>query len=306
MAGFAVRGEQLPRLWEGRGEWGPGGLLSTLGHSGLFDVSPRLDPRSRQFDVVHFASNLGALRPGPNSVVTVHDLMHRRWNPRRYGLRGTILERGLLRAGRVVAISDRTRVDLERIQPALTGRIEVIPHGMRIRAATKGDREYVLAFGGAGHPRKRIDFMVAVYEAYRRTTPSALPLVVLARAGLTDSQRHSLTSLEARIMPTASATEVDALMQGAAALIYPTAEEGFGLPILEAAEVGTPVVMDAKALVATEVLGNHCFRASSLAVSEWVAQLRYAIASAPIEHPLDLPDWSVVAGRYRSLYAEVK
>ncbi len=78
-----------------------------------------------------------------------------------------------------------------------------------------------------------------------------------------------------------------------------------GLPILEAAEAGTPVVVDGDARVANEVVGRHCFRVSGSSVEVWVAELRRAVASAPIPDALDLPDWAAVARMYRSLYAEV-
>ena len=292
-------------LWQGSEEWGPRAKLATLARSGLFDLSPRLDPRTRGFDVVHFVSNLASLFPGENSVVTVHDLFHRRRGRTRDRLTGAVLERSLPRAGRVVADSDRTRSELEQAVPSLAGRIEVVPHGMRRLPPPAGARGHVLAFGGAADPRKRTDLMVAVYREYRASTPDALPLVVLSRAGLTATQRSALAAIGARIVPSASRSEVDALMAGAAALLYPTTEEGFGLPILEAAEVGTPVVVDGAARVANEVLGRHCFAVHGSSVDAWVTQLRRAVASGPVTDALDLPDWATVAATYRSLYAEV-
>ena len=306
MAAFAVDGAGLPKVWRGGGDWGTAGVLSTLGHSGLFDVSPRLDPRTRRFDVVHFACNLSAWRPGQHSVVTVHDLLHRRPHAaRRHRLMGALLECGLSRAGRIVAISDRTRTDLERVVPQLRGKVEVIPHGMRKLPVPHGPREHILAFGGAGDPRKRVDHMVAVYQAYQRSTPKALPLVVLGRAGLTPAQSGELSAIGATVVPAAASSEVDALMGGAAALLYPSTDEGFGLPILEAAEMATPVVMDATANVATEIMGSHCYRVAGTDVAEWVTELQKAVAGGPVESALTLPDWPSVAASYRTLYRDV-
>lgn len=303
MTGFAELGGPTPSLWKGAGTWSRSGVASTLAHSGLFDISPRLDPRASRFDVVHYASNLGALQPGRNSVVTVHDLMYKRRGSRRHRVLGALLERSVARAGSVVTISDRTRTELLAAIPSLAGRVDVIPHGMRPASPhPPAPRRHLLAFGGAADPRKRTGLLIEAYRAYRTSTSDAFPLVVLARAGLLSSQRHDLASLGARIIETASAAEVDDLMAGAAALIYPTLEEGFGLPILEAAEAGTPVVMDAGASVATEVIGPHCFMADGESLTSWVDQIRQAAASAPMEHSLELPDWSAVAGAYQSLY----
>jgi alpha-1,3-rhamnosyl/mannosyltransferase len=219
---------------------------------------------------------------------------------------GGLLERAIPLAGRIVAISGRTRDELVVSFPSLSGRVEVIPHGLRsLSVVPSSDRSHVLAFGGHADVRKRTDFMIAVYCAYRDATRDPLPLVVLARAGLSTGQERALAAFGARIVPDATAEEVDVLMGGSAALIYPTLEEGFGLPILEAAEAGTPVVMDRAAAVASEVVGSHCFQVCSDSVDAWVSALRQAVVAAPIEHCLALPPWSSVAERYSSLYAEV-
>ena len=304
LAAFASDPSVAPVLWKGKGDWGPAGLLSTVAHSGPFDVSPRLDPRTRHFDVIHLASNLGSLFPGRASVVTVHDLFHLRGR-RRDLVMGRVLEICLGRASRIVAISGRTRASVEEALPQLVGRVEVIPHGMRRLPAPTGPRRHVLAFGGAADPRKRTDLMVAAYRSYRSSSPDALPLVVLARAGLTPEQRQALAALDARVVPTATAAEVDALMASAAALLYTTTTEGFGLPILEAAELGTPVVIDASAQVADEVVGAHCFQVGSAEPDDWGRRLADAVDHGPVADALDLPDWSSVAGRYAALYREV-
>ncbi len=307
LAGLGDDRSLLIRRWGASGEWGRRAKLATLARSGLFDVSPRLDPRARSFDVVHYASNLAPVVPGRTSVVTVYDLLHRRpGTSRRDRVAGALVERSLSRTGRVAAISDRTRVEVERAFPSLVGRVEVIPPGMRRLPPSSRPRSHVLGFGGGSDPRKRTDLMISVYQRYRATTPHALPLVVLSRAGLTRPQEAALATLAARVVPSATRAEVDALMAGAAAVLYPTVQEGLGLPILEAAEAGTPVVMDRDADVATEVIGAHCIRVIGADLDAWVEGLRRAVATAPVDRPLDLEDWSAVASRYRALYAEVR
>lgn len=289
-------------LWRGRGGWTPRGKLSTLSRSGLFDVSPKLDPRTHKFDAVHFACNFGSLFPGRNSVLTVHDLLYRRNRRSRDRALGSLLERCLPRVAHVVAVSTQTRQELERSFPGLSGKVEVIPHGLRRLPYPRGDRRHVLSLGGGNDPRKRVDLMIAVYRRYRETTPHALPLVVLARAGLSAHQGEELRSLGAELVTDAEPGDVDALMAGAAALLYTTVAEGFGLPIVEAGEVGTPVVMDGRASVAPEVKGRHCLLVSGEGVDAWVAELRRAIEMGPVADPLDLPYWPSVADRYLNLY----
>lgn len=305
MTGFAATGGPTPDLWGGSGGWNKMGLARTLLRSGPFDLSPRLDPRSRKYDVVHFACNLGSWVPGPNSVLTVHDLMHRRSTRSRSKMLGRLLERCLVHAGRVVAVSSRTRGEVALAFPGIAHKLSVIPHGLRELAAPKGPWEHILAFGGAADPRKRTDLMVALYCRYQQTTPNALPLVVLARAGLTQSQRSDLGDAGARIVDSASSAEVEKLMGHAAAMLYTTREEGFGLPILEAAEFGTPVVIDASANVSEELLGRHCVRVTDTSLDGWVEGLRTAIGLGRVDNALSLPYWPSVAASYQELYRQV-
>ena len=304
-AGLAANRSIRVSPWRATAPWGPRARLATLTRSGLFDISPALDPRARGADVVHFACNLGAVRPGPNSVVTVHDLMHRRRIRRRDALLGSIFERSLRHAARVAAVSTQTASDVEHVLPELRSRLEVIPHGMRQLPRPTGERLHVLAFGGQGDPRKRVDLGVAGYEAYRSATSDPLPLVVLARAGLTVDQLVRLERLGARVVSTATDEEVDALMASAAALLFPTLEEGFGLPVVEAAEVGTPVVLDRGARITPEVLGPHCVRVEGPAPSAWGRGLSRAIEAGPVFGALSLPTWDDVADRYAAIYSEV-
>lgn len=305
MDGFTATPGVVPDRWGGSGDWNRAGLIRTLGRSGLFDVSPRLDPRTRSYDVFHYACNLGPWFPGPNSVLTVHDLMHRRSDRTRTKLMGRFLEQSLKTAGRVVAVSSQTGEELESAFPEVGKKLSVIPHGVRRLPQPEGPWGHLLAFGGAADPRKRTDLMVQIYRHYRETVPEPLPLVVLARAGLTPAQRTDLAAMDARIVDSATADQVDRLLSQAAALLYTTREEGFGLPILEAGEYGTPVVVDASASVTAEVLGRHCVQVSDPSLDGWVEGLRTAIGLGRVAEPLSLPDWGSVADSYRELYRQV-
>jgi glycosyltransferase involved in cell wall biosynthesis len=305
MSGFSGATGTRPVLWRASAGWGGTGMVGTLCRSGLFDLSPEIDPRSRGYDVVHFAGNNGSLFPGRNSVLTVQDLMHRRSKRIRPRMMGALLEKSLLRAGAVVATSSRTLQEVEVAFPQLAGRVRLIPFGLRRMPAAAGPWEHVLAFGGASDPRKRTDLMVGAYREYAQTTREPLPLVVLARAGLTPGQRTDLDDAGAVIIDDASSTQVDNLLATAAALVYPTTEEGFGLPILEAAEFGTPVVMDASARVAPEVMGDHCVRVVEPGLAAWADGLREAIGRGRVEGALNLPDWVSVAAAYQEIYEQV-
>jgi glycosyltransferase involved in cell wall biosynthesis len=303
--GFLAHPSASIAVWRAPGSWGVRGIAATAARSGLFDVSPRLDPRVKPFDAVHFISNIGSLLPGQNSVFTVHDLMHRRTQRSRDRLFSFLLKNSLPRAGRVVAVSGRTATEIEDIFPALKGRVEVIPHGMRRLPLAHQQREHLLAFGGGTDPRKRTDLMIAAYDRYRQTTRDPLPLIILARAGVTTTQTRELQRLGGEVVEAGTSEDVDRFMASAAALIYTTTTEGFGLPILEAAEMSTPVVMDANADVAAEVIGPHCMQVEGPHPTAWASAIRRAVEDGPVDVARFLPDWTVVAAQYLELYREV-
>lgn len=225
---------------------------------------PRVEWFTR-FDVL-FAPNFV---PPPTRtrrlVVTVHDLAFRRYpdTAPHATLRWlSRFEDALERAVRVIAVSESTREDLLELYGVDPDRVSVVPHGVdrevfrppsaeevaRVRARYGIDGTYLVFVGGL-EPRKNLPRLV---RAFARL-PGGPRLVVVGSwvpwnpEGV-DQLRPVVEGLPAearrRIHFTGYVDEGDkvALLGGAAGLALPSRYEGFGLPVLEAMAVGTPVL----------------------------------------------------------------
>jgi glycosyltransferase involved in cell wall biosynthesis len=247
--------------------------------------------RPRHADVFHSPWIDGALlRPPVPQVVTLHDVvpLKRRSEYLRSGIR---FRMRYLAVGRsalvivptaVVAEEVVEHVGLSREQivvigeapaPTLTRRGEDEVAAARARYALPD--EYLVWVGGlqTPDPRKRVAAMARA--------PRELPLVLV---GATKPWAHELP--EVTLTGHVSDDDLAAIYSGARALVFPSDDEGFGLPTIEALACGTPVVAS-DLPVLREVLGD---RATFVALDDLEGLLAAgAAATRPAPAP---PPWT--------------
>jgi len=201
---------------------------------------PRLLRRLRP-ELAHFQHALPLGWRG-SSVVTLHDLSFET-DPASMGrfdrfVFRTMVPRAARGADHLLAVSERTRADVERVYGIDPAKVTVTPNGVdpAFSPASDGGHDGYLLFVGAVQPRKD---PLAALDAARI---AGLPLVVVGPekdAGLAAKLREGGADLRGYV----EKGELAELYRRAAAVLLPSRFEGFGLPALEAMACGTPVVV---------------------------------------------------------------
>lgn len=190
------------------------------------------------------------------AVLTVHDLLHLAHpevlSPFDRVFRAAIYGQSLRRAARIIAVSEFTRRELTARCGVAPERIAVVRQGVRPAPAVRpepwrGAGGPYLYYPAASWPHKEHATLFRSFAALRRAGRLEARLVLTGertlhwpalarlarRLGIADDVLH-LGFLPAR--------QVEAVYAGARALVFPSCHEGFGMPILEAARLGVPVV----------------------------------------------------------------
>jgi glycosyltransferase involved in cell wall biosynthesis len=240
-------------------------------HSPLDHAAFPLFLRGLSPDLVHIPLNRVPILMIKPYVVTIHDMANLlfeedtgnfRMQLRRYRFR-----RGLLRANRVIAVSDATRRDVEnimRVPPARIRRVYNAPDPGFHTADAASDSEQqrimeryqinypFLLYAGNIRRHKNVPRLVEAFAVVRDQLQSHpvykdLRLVII---GDTISQYPAVrqTVIKSRVehvvrfLGFVPFETLRCFYETAAAFVFPSRYEGFGLPPLEAMACGAPVV----------------------------------------------------------------
>lgn len=216
-----------------------------------------------EFDVL-FMPNLNhvVLQQGKKLVVTVHDLSPVVL-PEYYDIKRRLwhwsvgFRRTLARADKIIAVSEYTKKELVDVLGLDANKITVVYQGIdhtRYKPQLEQSRlrdvrnryglpgEFIL-YVGTLEPRKNVDGLLKAWEAME----TKVPIVIAGKPGWKygDIFKMAQKSSKRRLIqflgfvPEADKPYVIKL---ARALAFPSIYEGFGLPVLEAMAVGTPVI----------------------------------------------------------------
>lgn len=227
--------------------------------------------RRDRVDLAHFPCNTAPVLSGPRMAVTIHDAiaLRRPRNGPPPDLRHRLLRaywrltipRGARRASLVITDSGRSRDDLCAALDLDASLIRVVHLAIdpvfggaapQIRPAEmKPGTRFILGFASADGRKNH----AGVMRAYSEVAPaySGLELAIVCAH---PAVRRQIECVDGVVpLGPVSLEELLWLYGNAAALVFPSLDEGFGLPPLEAMACGTPVVASSTAC-RSEILGD--------------------------------------------------
>src|SRR5947207_10797380 len=152
-------------------------------------------------------------------------------------------------------MSDATARDVESLLPGARGKVHAVRTGVnvasfaprkeearRIREA-RGIRSPYLLYVGNITRRKNIPVLLEAYDSVRSSLQARLVLAGALEFGGGDVLERMRRGIEGvHYLGRVSDDELSALYEGALAFVYPSQDEGFGLPVLEAMASRVPVI----------------------------------------------------------------
>lgn len=197
------------------------------------------------------------------SIITVHDLAiykNPAWFPARIFSTRLLVPQSLRMASKIIAVSESTKKDLRQIFNVPNKKIKVIYEGTLVQKINVRNKRidnisrfnlwpnYIL-FIGTLEPRKNL---VTLMRAYKKLLEGGdnfkkYQLVLAGDKGykndeVFDAIKELKLAKQVKYIGYVTHNQKLELLKKATCFIFPSGYEGFGLPVLEAMALGTPVI----------------------------------------------------------------
>ncbi len=215
-------------------------------------------------DLFHWTNFLTCSQKRGKKVLTVHDVsffLFPEYHPLKRRLTfKALFPRSLEQADQIITDSDSTKRDLVEHFHVPADKITTVHLGVdpTFAPASEAQAAPIMAkhgvrFGayllyiGTVEPRKNLPRLIQAYHLFRANGSQSLPLVLVGANGWLNQDLFreidkSRWKDHIKILGYVAKTDLPALYSGAAAFVYPSIYEGFGLPPLEAMACGAPVI----------------------------------------------------------------
>lgn len=225
-------------------------------------------------------------------VVFVHDILpltHPRYFPLAMRVRMRVFGAlAIRRAALVIVVSEDTRTAVQARFRLPPGRLRAVLNGPSFAPAVYERGEpalprYILTVGRIER-RKNIGLLI---DAFLKADPADVRLVIV---GAVDAGFGFAVPRDSRIEIRSRVLEDDliALYRGASLFVYPSAAEGFGLPLLDATLFGIPTISSNR--TALPEVGGDLVRYFDPEAADAVARLAALIAGHFGASPIAAPD----------------
>jgi glycosyltransferase involved in cell wall biosynthesis len=199
-----------------------------------------------------------------NSVVTIHGLEYE-FSPESYSFYSRLFHRFFIKksckwASKIITVSEKTKQDLHKMYGVQTQKMKVIPNGFAAPKSSKnifkeGNKktkqgsklEKYLFFIGRLEERKNILGIIKSFEILKEEYKYSGKLILAGQPG------HGYSEIQKALSRSKFKKDIEqlgfleddkkwGLLQGADLFMFPSHSEGFGIPIVEAQSMKTPVI----------------------------------------------------------------
>ena len=240
-----------------------------------------------QPDLLHCTYPMPIAAKRALNVYTIHDLVPLRLpylteDNKRYHYK--MLRSLVRRADHIVTVSETSRADIIKVLGVDEARVSNTYQAVHVPERLREKPDDVVAdevagifhldwkgyflFFGAFEPKKNISRLIEAYLAAKTDKP----LIIVGAPGWKGAETQQLIDddrfrfylrAEDRILPQRQIQRFDfvsyplliSLIRGARAVLFPSLYEGFGLPVLESMQLGTPVLSSTEGSI-PEIAGN--------------------------------------------------
>ena len=229
-------------------------------------------------DLTHFFNYIVPPGVKGKTVVTVHDMVYKAFpetvRARTKYMLDTGLKASMKRADLIVTDSEFSKSEIIKYFPQHESKIRVVPCGVdlqkfspckdtekieNVKKSLGIDGRYFLYLGTI-EPRKNLERLIEAYGKFAKNTNNPPKLVLAGGKGWLNDNIYAKAEqlgikqyvIFTKYVPS---EDMNPLMCGAEAFVFPSIYEGFGMPPLEAMACGVPVLTSGEASL-PEVTGQ--------------------------------------------------